>query len=132
MKLQKFQRGLIMKLEKFDIIKHLNNEKIVDEHLTSALEENDPDLMEQVLNDIQKAKASLKENLLNENSYSYQVTWLDSEKEYIALCSEFPSLSFLSKTKESALKGLQTTIKEILINMQNNGEKAPSPRNKTP
>lgn len=35
---------------------------------------------------------------LKNDHYTYRVTWSEKDREYIGLCAEFPSLSWLSKT----------------------------------
>jgi len=47
--------------------------------------------------------------------------------EYVGLCAEFPSLSWLSKTPESALKGIRNVVAEIINDMKANGEEIPQP-----
>lgn len=59
--------------------------------------------------------------------YTYRVTWSEEDQEYLALCTEFPSLSWLAETQEQALSGIRGLINECLIDMQKNGESAPEP-----
>ncbi len=59
--------------------------------------------------------------------YTYRVTWSEEDNEYVGLCTEFPGLSWLSKTPESALKGIRNIIVEIIKDMKENGEKIPQP-----
>lgn len=33
--------------------------------------------------------------MLKNDRYTYRVTWSDEDKEYLGLCAEFPSLSWL-------------------------------------
>ena len=40
------------------------------------------------------------------NKYTYRVTWSEDDSEYVGLCAEFPSLSWLARTPEAALKGI--------------------------
>jgi hypothetical protein len=39
---------------------------------------------------------------LKNDRYTYRVTWSEDDSEYVGLCAEFPSLSWLSKTPEVA------------------------------
>ena len=39
--------------------------------------------------------------------YTYRVTWSADDGEYVGLCAEFPSLSWLAKTPEAALRGIR-------------------------
>lgn len=59
--------------------------------------------------------------------YTYRVTWSQDDNEYVGLCIEFPSLSWLSQTPESALKGIRKVIAEVVRNMQEIGEILPEP-----
>jgi hypothetical protein len=34
---------------------------------------------------------------LKNNRYPYRVTWSEDDQEYVGLCAEFPSLSWLDK-----------------------------------
>jgi hypothetical protein len=47
------------------------------------------------------------------DKYTYRVTWSDEDGEYIALCAEFPSLSWLSDTQESALAVLKIRLSRL-------------------
>ena len=64
---------------------------------------------------------------LRNDHYTYRVTWSEEDNEYVGLCAEFPSLSWLSKTPESALKGIRNTVAEIIKDMKENGEDIPLP-----
>ena len=41
------------------------------------------------------------------DKYTYRVTWSEDDSEYVGLCAEFPSLSWLAETPETALKGIR-------------------------
>lgn len=59
--------------------------------------------------------------------YTYRVLWSEEDQEHVALCAEFPSLSWLAPSPESALKGIRKTVAEVVADMQENGEKIPEP-----
>ncbi len=59
--------------------------------------------------------------------YTYRVTWSEEEQEYIGLCMEFPSLSWLDKTPEKAFDGIRRLIGDIVLDMQKNDENIPAP-----
>ena len=42
--------------------------------------------------------------------YNYQIVWSEDDNEYVALCDEFPSLSYIAKTPKEALEGLLEII----------------------
>ncbi len=59
--------------------------------------------------------------------YTYRVTWSEEDREYVGLCAEFPSLSWLNATPEKALAGIRKLVKECLSEMQARGEAVPEP-----
>lgn len=59
--------------------------------------------------------------------YTYRVTWSPDDGEHLALCAEFPSLSWLAATPEAALKGIRQMVSEVLADMKASGEAAPVP-----
>jgi predicted HicB family RNase H-like nuclease len=61
------------------------------------------------------------------DKYTYRVTWSEDDAEYVGLCAEFPSLSWLARTPESALKGIRKIVGEVIADMQNNEESVPEP-----
>lgn len=61
------------------------------------------------------------------DKYTYRVTWSDEDNEYIGLCAEFPSLSWLADTQESALAGIRDVVKQVVEDMRSTGEAIPQP-----
>jgi predicted HicB family RNase H-like nuclease len=64
---------------------------------------------------------------LKNDHYTYRVTWSEDDNEYVGLCTEFPSLSWLAKTPESALKGIRNVVADIVNDMKTNKELIPEP-----
>ncbi len=64
---------------------------------------------------------------LKNDHYTYRVTWSEEDKEYVGLCVEFPSLSWLTKTPEGALKGIRKVVAEVVSDMVKSGETIPEP-----
>ena len=64
---------------------------------------------------------------LKNDRYTYRVIWSVDDNEYVGLCVEFPSLSWLADTPESALKGIRKTVANVVQDMKNNNEKIPKP-----
>jgi predicted HicB family RNase H-like nuclease len=62
---------------------------------------------------------------MNTLHYTYRVTWSPEDQEYIGLCAEFASLSWLAKTPEKALKGIQKVVAEVVADLQASGEPVP-------
>lgn len=46
-------------------------------------------------------------------AYSFDVTWSEEDQEYVGLCAQFPSLSWLAPTQDEALSGIQTVVAEL-------------------
>ena len=61
------------------------------------------------------------------DKYTYRVTWSEDDAEYVGLCTEFPSLSWLAHTPEAALKGVSKLVKEVIADMLSNEEAIPEP-----
>jgi len=59
--------------------------------------------------------------------YTYRVTWSTEDDMHVGLCAEFPSLSWLADTPEEALGGVRQVVAEALADMQEQGEKLPTP-----
>jgi len=64
---------------------------------------------------------------LKNDRYTYRVTWSEDDQEYIGLCTEFSSLSWLDQTPESALKGIRETVESVIKDMKDTGEEIPQP-----
>ncbi len=60
--------------------------------------------------------------------YSYEVTWSAEDVEYVGLCLEFPSLSWLAPTSDEALEGARELVSHCVEEMRRNGEEAPRPQ----
>ncbi len=64
---------------------------------------------------------------LKNDRYTYRVTWSEDDLEYVGLCAEFPSLSWLAKGPEAALKGIRKVVAEVVADMEKQGESIPEP-----
>ena len=65
--------------------------------------------------------------MINYEHYTYRVTWSEEDLEFVALCAEFPSLSYLDESPLSALEGITNLIKDVVTDMEANGEPVPEP-----
>ena len=61
------------------------------------------------------------------DKYTYRVTWSEDDAEYVGLCAEFSSLSWLAHTPEADLKGIRKLVGEVVADMQRNEESVPEP-----
>jgi predicted HicB family RNase H-like nuclease len=64
---------------------------------------------------------------MNNDHYTYRVTWSPDDGEHVGLCSEFPSLSWLARSPETALKGIRKLVVEVIAEMEASGETIPEP-----
>lgn len=65
--------------------------------------------------------------MLKDDHYTYRVTWSEEDGEYIGLCAEFPSLSWLASEPEAALQGIRQVVADVVVDLQANGEPIPEP-----
>jgi predicted HicB family RNase H-like nuclease len=64
---------------------------------------------------------------IKNDRYTYRVTWSEDDQEYVGLCAEFPSLSWLARTPEAALKAIRKVVADVINDMKNNNEPIPEP-----
>jgi len=64
---------------------------------------------------------------LKNDRYAYRVIWSANDDEYLGLCAEFPSLSWLAGTPEAALKGIRRVVAESIQIMEVDGDSIPKP-----
>ena len=64
---------------------------------------------------------------MNPDHYAYRVIWSAEDEEYVGLCSEFPSLSWLEPTPDEAFSGIRRVVAEVLEDMLEDGETPPEP-----
>jgi len=64
---------------------------------------------------------------LKNDRYTYRVTWSEDDNEYVGLCAEFPSLSWLAKKPEGALRGIRKLVEDVVKDMRNGDEAVPEP-----
>jgi predicted HicB family RNase H-like nuclease len=64
---------------------------------------------------------------LKDDRYTYRITWSEDDNEYVGLCAEFPSLSWIAPTPEAALKGIRKLVADVVKDMDNTGERVPKP-----
>jgi len=59
--------------------------------------------------------------------FTYRVTWSDEDQEYIGLCAEFPSLSWLEASPEKSLQGIRKLVKEVVADLKRSKDPVPEP-----
>jgi predicted HicB family RNase H-like nuclease len=65
--------------------------------------------------------------MLKNDRYAYRVTWSEEDEEYVGLCIEYPSLSWLAPTPQEALEGIRQVVAEVVADMEANEERVPEP-----
>ena len=58
--------------------------------------------------------------------YTYQIAWSKEDRSFMGTCLEFPSLSWLDKDQEAALRGIRKLVVDCLTDMKKNGEALPT------
>lgn len=59
--------------------------------------------------------------------YTYRITWSSEDDEYVGLCAEFPSLSWLAPTPDQAFSGIRRVVAQCVADMEVAGEPIPEP-----
>ena len=62
-----------------------------------------------------------------DDHHTYRVTWSPEDEEYVGLCAEFPSLSWLASSPERALQGIRKVVADVVTDMKKKGEPIPQP-----
>lgn len=57
--------------------------------------------------------------------YTYTVIWSQEDEEFVGLCAEFPSLSWLEPTAEEAYSGIRSLVADVVDHMIANDEQPP-------
>lgn len=64
------------------------------------------------------------------DKYTYRVTWSEEDSEFVGLCAEFHSLTWLDETPELALAGIRQLVADVVKDMSRSGETVPEPLSK--
>jgi predicted HicB family RNase H-like nuclease len=65
--------------------------------------------------------------MFESDRYTYRVTWSEEDNEYVGLCVEFPSLSWLASTPEAVLEGIRQVVADVVADLKASGEPVPEP-----
>lgn len=65
--------------------------------------------------------------MVNHEHYTYRVIWSEEDAEFVGLCTEFPSLSWLDSTLQGALNGIVDLVKAVITDLNAAGESIPKP-----
>jgi predicted HicB family RNase H-like nuclease len=61
------------------------------------------------------------------DKYTFRVLWSDEDNEFVGLCAEFPSLTWLAASREAALAGIVKTVRQAVRDMAADGDTPPAP-----
>ena len=64
---------------------------------------------------------------LNSDRFTFRVTWSPEDCQHVGLCVEFPSLSWLARTPEAALRGIRKVVDTVVADLAKSDEKIPEP-----
>jgi len=64
---------------------------------------------------------------LRNDRYTYRVSWSAEDEEYVGLCAEFPSLSWLASSPEASLNGIRKVVAKVVEDLRATGETSPEP-----
>ncbi len=64
---------------------------------------------------------------IRNDHYTYRVTWSEDDQEYVGLCAEFPSLSWLASSPEAVLRGIRGVVADVVVDMKKSHEPIPDP-----
>ena len=59
--------------------------------------------------------------------YTYRVVWSEEDREFVGLCAEFPSLSWLDQSQAAALAGIVRLVGKVVADMRRAKEPLPTP-----
>lgn len=65
--------------------------------------------------------------MIDYKHYTYKVIWSDQDQEFVGLCVEFPSLSYLDEEQKAALAGITDLVRDIIVDLETNQETIPKP-----
>jgi len=65
--------------------------------------------------------------MASKNHYTYRITWSKEDQEFVGLCAEFPSLSWLDESPQAALAGIIDLVSSCIDDLRETGEKIPKP-----
>lgn len=64
---------------------------------------------------------------MNPDHFAFRVIWSAEDEEFVGLCAEFPSLSWLEETPDEAFSGIRRLVAEVLEEMRETGQTPPEP-----
>jgi predicted HicB family RNase H-like nuclease len=59
--------------------------------------------------------------------YTYRVIWSEEDQEFVGLCAELPSMSWLDASQAGALRGIVEVVRQAVEDMAKAREAVPEP-----
>ena len=59
--------------------------------------------------------------------YTYRLIWSEDDNQFVGLCAEFPSLSYLASSPEKTIQGIFKVVIHVVKDMVANDEPVPEP-----
>lgn len=59
--------------------------------------------------------------------YTYRIIWSEEDQEYIGLCAELPSISWLSSNQTEAFKGIMKLTAKVIKDLEKDKAYIPEP-----
>ena len=56
--------------------------------------------------------------VIEKDRYTYRVMWSEADEEYVGLCAEFPSLSWLAESPAESLQGIRQVVADVVTDME--------------
>lgn len=75
----------------------------------------------------ERSQASDPELVARAYEYRYETVWSSEDGEFVSIVAEFPSLSSIDSNPEVSLENLQQLVVDVIVDMEANGERPPTP-----
>lgn len=75
----------------------------------------------------ERPQASGPELMARAYEYTYETVWSSEDEEFVSIVAEFPSLSSIDPNPVVSLENLQQLVVNVIVNMEANGERPPTP-----
>ena len=63
---------------------------------------------------------------IRNDHYTYRVTWSEDDQEYVGLCAELPSLSWLAESQDAAWQGIRKLALVAFLGIHTGAVPAPN------
>ena len=51
----------------------------------------------------------------SDSKMKFRVIWSEEDQEYVGLCDEYPSLSYLAESEREALQGIKDLVEYVIV-----------------